>query len=68
MSAENGRYLTDTVASFSCNFGYYQNGPNSRTCQESGIWDEETPICEGFNYSFRPSDSPWSKKETSIYH
>ena len=58
MSAENGRYLVDTVASFSCNSGYYQNGPDSRT---SGNWNEQTPTCEGLYYSF--CLNTWSKKE-----
>ena len=47
-SAENGQYPVDTVASFSCDSGYYQHGPNSVTCQTSGNWNEEAPRCEGF--------------------
>ena len=41
-------YLINTVASFSCDSGYYQYGPNSRTCETSGKWNELNPICEGF--------------------
>ena len=63
MSEENGRYLADTVASFSCNSGYYRNGPNSRTCETSGNWNEEIPTCEGFYCSFCLSDFTWSIKE-----
>ena len=47
-SMENGRYLVATVASFSCNSGYYKNGTNSRVCQSSGSWNGQTPIFEGF--------------------
>ena len=47
-SAVKGRYLVNTVASFSCNSGYYQNGSNFVTCQTSANWDEQSPICEGF--------------------
>ena len=50
-TVENGGYLVDTVASFLCDFGYYLNDTNSRTCQASGNWNEQTPICEGYLYS-----------------
>ena len=63
MSEENGRYLVNTVASFSCNSGYYQNGVNSATCETSGNWNKEIPTCEGFYCSFCLSDFTWS-----IYH
>ena len=56
-----GGYLVDTVASFTCNFGYIQNGANSRTCQASGIWNEDTPICEGFYYPLCVSNFTWSQ-------
>ena len=45
----DGGYVVDTIASFSCNSGYHQNGPDSITCQESGNWNEQTPTCEGFS-------------------
>ena len=51
-SAEKGRYLVNTVASFSCDPGYYQNGSNSATCEASGNWNEQTPTCEGYYYIF----------------
>ena len=57
-SAENGGYPVSTTASFSCNSGHYQNGPNSITCQASGNWNEQTPTCEG---SFRYSSSLQSR-------
>ena len=47
-SLENGRYPVDTVASFACNSGYYENGTNLRTCQASLNWSGQTPICEGY--------------------
>ena len=47
-SAENGRYLANTVASFSCDSGYYHNGAISATCEASGNWNEQIPTCEGF--------------------
>ena len=47
-SAQNGKYVVNTVASFSCDSDYYLNGPNSITCQKSGNWNEQTPRCEGF--------------------
>ena len=46
--AENGQYPVDTVASFSCNSDYYQNGGDSTTCQTSGNWNKKSPTCEGF--------------------
>ena len=53
-SAFNGDYLTDTVASFTCNSGYVLRGPNSRTCKKSeihsgtGVWTGQTSRCEGY--------------------
>ena len=41
----NGGYPVGTVAEFSCNFGYSQSQSNSRTCQLSGMWNQQTPIC-----------------------
>ena len=41
----NGGYPIGTVASFSCNYGYSQTQSNSRTCQTSGMWNQQTPTC-----------------------
>ena len=41
----NGGYTVDTVATFSCNFGYRREGSSSRTCQPSGHWNKQNPTC-----------------------
>ena len=51
-SPVKGRYLVDTVASFSCDLGFYLNGTNSAICETSKQWNNETPTCEGFYYLF----------------
>ena len=51
-SAVNEQYLVTTVASFSCNSGFYQISTNSRTCQTSGNWTGQNSVCEGNYYSF----------------
>ena len=35
----------DTVASFTCNYGYLQSGSNSSSCLTSGSWNVENPRC-----------------------
>ena len=55
-SAQDGKYVVDTVASFSCDSGFSLNGTNSAMCQESGNWNEKTSRCEGFYFIF------WLKK------
>ena len=41
----DGRYTFDTVASFSCNEGYYLSGTEETTCQTSGKWNMDHPEC-----------------------
>ena len=40
-------YYVDTMASFSCNFGYSLSGSDSSICQISGggTWNPHIPIC-----------------------
>ena len=49
ISPLNGRYRVHTVASFTCNSGYSISGSSTRTCQMSGNWDQQTPICNESN-------------------
>ena len=44
-SPVNEKYLVDTVASFSCNYGYTRSGSASRTCQTSANWNGEITTC-----------------------
>ena len=44
-----GRYPVNTKASFSCNGGYNRDGDESRTCQSSGNWNQNTPTCNEGN-------------------
>ena len=34
-----------TIATFSCEFGYYISGDATLRCLENGNWDAEEPIC-----------------------
>ena len=38
-------YVVNSVADFTCNHGYRIEGSNTTTCQQSGMWDQETPTC-----------------------
>ena len=44
-SAVDGRYPLETLASFSCNEGYYLSGTEETTCQTSGKWNMDRPEC-----------------------
>ena len=44
---EDGRFWVNTAPRFSCNSGYEFNGVSWTTCQNSGEWRDELPICEG---------------------
>ena len=41
----HGKYLEDTTAYFECYLGYSLNGSESRICQSSGNWSQQTPTC-----------------------
>ena len=41
------RYPVNTVVSFSCDTGYYQEGASSAICQNSGNWSQQAPMCLG---------------------
>ena len=42
-------YPVETVASFACNDGFMLSGSNTTTCQTSGVWSLETPVCTRSN-------------------
>ena len=46
--AISGRYTVDTVATLTCDRGYSLSGNGSRTCQNSGNW-EQVPTCTQSN-------------------
>ena len=41
----NGQYPVDTVATFTCIHGYSLEGSSTRTCQASGIWNQQVASC-----------------------
>ncbi|XP_066972236.1 LOW QUALITY PROTEIN: uncharacterized protein [Macrobrachium rosenbergii] len=41
-----GVYGYGTVATYSCNPGYYLKGNNTRTCDHTGRWTNESPFCQ----------------------
>ena len=48
-SLSNEEYPVDAKAFFTCNHGYSLSGSESRTCDTSGNWNQETPICNQSN-------------------
>ena len=46
------KYDVETVASFSCDYGYRISGSNSITCQNSGNWNQAKPSCTQSNKIF----------------
>ena len=45
MSSINENYPVGTRASLICDHGYSQSGTSTRTCQDSGICDQQNPTC-----------------------
>ena len=43
-AAANGGYSENTIATFMCNYGYNQDGSQSRTCGASGKWDQNSSL------------------------
>ena len=51
---DDGQYPVNPIATFTCEEGYYLDTEyNSTTCQNSGNWNQPTPMCTG-NISFKP--------------
>ena len=44
-SQVNNEYHVDTVATFTCNYGYSLSGSESSRCTTSGNWINEIPTC-----------------------
>ena len=44
-SQVNNEYYVDTVANFTCNYGYSLSGSESSRCVTSGNWNNKTPTC-----------------------
>ena len=42
---ENGAFPVGTIASFTCNEGYFLIGSEAASCQTSGTWNANTPSC-----------------------
>ena len=45
-SSFDGTYPLGTLAIFKSNQGYSAEGPQSRTCQSSGLWDGGNQTCK----------------------
>ena len=46
----NGKYRVNTTVSFTCDIGFYLLGDDMEsTCQMSGEWSPQTPVCIGKN-------------------
>ena len=41
-----GSLSVNSIATYSCDEGYFINGPTTRTCGEDGAWIEPEPSCQ----------------------
>ena len=41
----SGTNVTGDECSYSCDFGFYLEGPQTRTCQPNGTWSGSDPLC-----------------------
>ena len=48
-AAVNEQYPVGTVATFTCIHGYSLEGSRTRTCQASGIWNQQVVSCRESN-------------------
>ena len=48
-SLQNGEYPVDTTVHFECDHGYDLVGASSSTCQTSGLWSPQPPMCNQGN-------------------
>ena len=55
-SPVGGNYPVDTVASFSCNSGYYKSQAGTRTCQETRNWSNQNPTCNRGNKQIKENE------------
>ncbi|XP_064386182.1 sushi, von Willebrand factor type A, EGF and pentraxin domain-containing protein 1-like isoform X2 [Halichondria panicea] len=55
------------IATYTCNTGYTQNGPSTRTCQADTVWRGDAPTCDALcpreplsngMVTYSPSDDP----------
>ena len=45
----SGEYPVDTVAFFTCNYGYRLIGASTVSCELSGNWEQKTTTCNQSN-------------------
>ena len=43
------RYAVDALASYQYHWGWKLHGPRARTCQITGSWSGQAPICKQSN-------------------
>ena len=49
LSPSDGKYPNGTLASLTCNQGYYRGVNRGTTCQASGNWTQPLPMCYDSN-------------------
>ena len=47
----NGRCPFETISTFTCDYGFILSGPDSRSCEIPGNWDEHNATCTQSNIS-----------------
>ena len=60
----NGIYPLNTIASFTCNNGYYLVGSKSSTCHAPNSWNNDIPTCSKGN---KRNEVTCTKFQLSIY-
>ncbi|XP_064386180.1 sushi, von Willebrand factor type A, EGF and pentraxin domain-containing protein 1-like isoform X2 [Halichondria panicea] len=73
LTINNGQVSTSpgttfgSIATYTCNTGYTQNGPSTRTCQADTVWRGDAPTCDALcpreplsngMVTYSPSDDP----------
>ena len=49
LSADGNNTVGDMIT-YSCDEGYYVDGPLSSICQINGSWTNDPPICQGISF------------------
>jgi hypothetical protein len=45
VSVNDTSRIPGTLATYTCNAGYFLSGESERNCQGSGVWSGDVPVC-----------------------
>ena len=66
-SVDSNSDIVDSVAKYSCDYGFRLRGSSQRTCLTSGSWDGDVATCDGQYPSYVPYHL-FSYTSTSVIH